>query len=555
MAMKQESSSSSDSSSEASISDEETTIGTTSAVQSESKPLTEVEREALLLDEYDEQSRLDHERQIRDEMEKTSSRPSRKSKSSSGQSNKRKEALSDLRRAKIAKLQGSNVVSRLEDEEEDGADDDQYQIRQRRKDLKLTSSNAHGEDSTSKQQEISDNDAEIDVSPPITCHQANFYLLRRRKFFEDHFFEPFFEELVKHNFARVKIGMHDSVPVYRMCQIKRLVELPKAYRFNGELTKQGLLLGFGKDTKPFRIDSISNRSITEEEFDFYAKKEEKLMTHLAAKKLRENNDRIIKSYRYTEEEISRSIQRRKKAGLGKVKLGVERVRLERDLKAAEHGGDQERSIDLTRQLNEIIRENTRREQKKSDSVVRMNEINRKNRKINQQRDLEARQLNQVEQKNMSAAEKLQYMRSKNDKMFLSEEALNKMLAEGKLIQQENGVITTSNKLQVVEVMPDDMHAKDSMVIVKADVQQEDEKEEVVKYFDKNTNLEIQTPLSHEDRSKVITRHYEADGTVFEYKPIDEIKKKQQPVLNATEKTRKGLSLKEYFKARHPPAAQ
>lgn len=486
-------------------------------------------------------------------MEKTSSRPSRKSKSSSGQSNKRKEALSDLRRAKIAKLQGSNVVSRLEDEEEEeGADDDQYQIRQRRKDLKLASSNS---ESITNRQEVSENDTEIDVSPPITCHQANFYLLRRRKFFEDHFFEPFFEELVKHNFARVKIGMHDSVPVYRMCQIKRLVELPKAYRFNGELTKQGLLLGFGKDFKPFRIDSISNRSITEEEFDFYEKKEEKLMTHLAAKKLREKNDMIIKSYRYTDKEISRSIQRRKKAGLGKVKLGVERVRLERDLKAAEHGGDQERSIDLTRQLNEIIRENTRREQKKSDSVVRLNEINRKNRRINQQRDLEARQLNQVEQKNMSAAERLQYMRSKNDKMFLSEEALNKMLAEGKLIQQENGVITTSNKLQIVEVMPDDMHAKESMMIVKADVQQQEEKEEVVKYFDKDTNMEIHMPMSHEDRSKVITRHYEADGTVFEYKPIDEIKKKQQPILSAADKTRKGLSLKEYFKARHPPAAQ
>ena len=59
------------------------------------------------------------------------------------------------------------------------------------------------------------------------------------------------------------------------------------------------------------------------------------------------------------------VDRKKGAGHVKIKLGVERVRLERELKAAEHDRNHEKAMRIKKQLNELMDEHERRQENKT----------------------------------------------------------------------------------------------------------------------------------------------------------------------------------------------
>lgn len=258
-------------------------------------------------------------------------------------------------------------------------------------------------------------------------------------------------------------------------------------------------------------------------------------------------------------DFNEMLDRKKSAGQVKVKLGVQRVRLERDLLAAEHAGELEKGLTIKAQLTEIEFENARRETKKRDEVTRLNEINMKNRLINQQRDMEAQRLNQVERDNMTTAERLQYTRSKSDKLYLSKSIIDGYLKDGKLVEREDGVITTANKRQVVEALPDNLHKsknaspeKEKRKTLEEKAFNELQPEKATKYFDENKN-EITGPISLDQKKTLTMQHFDKDGTVTTYMPVTALKPKQKPQGKANKRKRAGITLTDYYsKANVPP---
>ncbi|KAG6587201.1 RNA polymerase-associated protein RTF1 [Phytophthora cinnamomi] len=181
---------------------------------------------------------------------------------------------------------------------------------------------------------------------PVNWDQANHYLLKRRTFFEKHFFEPFFPQLVRGVYVRVPIEMVDGEMVYRFCEVVNVCKLARSYTFCGETTNTGIICAFGKSKREWKLNGVSGHS------------------------LREPSASGARSSRSPGHE------------------------------------ELEKAVVLEERLQKLLAKNEERKKHNSDDVLRINEINRRNREANIQQDLHAQELNDAMNQKMTCAERL-----------------------------------------------------------------------------------------------------------------------------------------------------
>lgn len=420
-------------------------------------------------------------------------------------------------------------------------------------------------------------DEEEELKPeenvPVNWNQANHYLLQKRTFFEKYFFEPYFDKLVRGVYVRIPISVVDGEMVYRFCEVLNVCKMSKAYNFMGESTHKGVICAFGKSRLEWKLNGVSTHSLKEREFLVWRatlnKERLHFPTHAEAKKLYREKQKMVTKHRYTEEEVNVMVSRKKEIGGSTVSLGVQRVRLERDLKAAQDMKNFEKAVKLEEKLQKLLAENEARQSRKTDDVLRINEINKRNREANQKQDLQAQLLNDASLEKMTSAERLQFVRANSKKMYLSKSILDRNLAEGKLIKLPDGRIMTLNKVHEVEALPDDLvtgiagvaKSKKGSNSLEIDIdklldKQRERKlkeslklEELLKEKDSKVEFIGAAPTNVQEIANSTIRIQDSDGTWMTLRPANEIVKEMQnkPVVSAeTKATRKGITVKEYF---------
>lgn len=480
--------------------------------------------------------------------------------------------LAEKRRKRQELQRGARGRSSRDDDDDDYSDDDASSRRRKKSVVEGTTKGAVAMvlDGGRVDEE---EEAKPEENVPVNWNQANHYLLRKRTFFEKYFFEPFFDKLVRGLYVRVPISVVDGEMVYRFCEIVNVCKMPKAYNFAGESTHKGVICSFGKSRLEWKLNGVSSHSLQEREFLVWRatlnKERLHFPTHGEAKKLSHEKQKMIANHRYTEEEVNLMVSRKREIGVPTVSLGVQRVRLERDLKAAQDMKNFEKAVKLEEKLQRLLAENEARQNRKSDDVLRINEINKRNREANQKQDLQAQELNDAVLEKMTSAERLQFVRANSKKMYLSKAILEKNLADGKLIKMPDGRIMTLNKVHEVEALPDDLVSgkfgvtKEKMggnsleidIDKLLDKQRERKMKESLKQLEKQKEEDAKVEIvgaaagNVQDFANSTIRIQDSDGTWMTLRPANEIVNKMQnkPVVSEeTKATRKGITVKEYF---------
>lgn len=486
--------------------------------------------------------------------------------------------LAEKRRKRHELQRGSRGRGRDDDDDDDySGDDDDDSSSRRKKSGRDGEAGGAGKVTLPLTLDGGRVDEEEELKPeenvPVNWNQANHYLLKKRTFFEKYFFEPYFDKLVRGVYVRIPISVVDGEMVYRFCEVVNVCKMAKSYNFMGESTNKGVICAFGKSRLEWKLNGVSTHSLKEREFLVWRatlnKERQHFPTHAEAKKLYRDKQKMISNHRYTEEEVNIMVSRKKEIGGSTVSLGVQRVRLERDLRAAQDMKNFEKAVKLEERLQKLLAENEARQSRKSDDVLRINEINKRNREANQKQDLQAQELNDAVLEKMTSAERLQFVRANSKKMYLSKDILDKNLADGKLIQLPDGRIMTLNKVHEVEALPDDLVAgkfgvtKDKKgsnsleidIDKLLDKQRERKVKESLKIAenrkDEDSKVEFvgAAPTNVQEIANSTIRIQDSDGSWMTLRPANEIVKQMQnkPVISEeTKATRKGITVKEYF---------
>ncbi|KAI9918925.1 hypothetical protein PsorP6_012050 [Peronosclerospora sorghi] len=578
--------------------------------------LTEVEKEKRLLEKYEAKEQRNKERELKKRLAASQGKaedgfseeelPSMRRGGRNKESDRRKEALHNLKANKSSDKSRSILSNRFgEDEssEEEGGSSrgrDLAEKRRRRQELQRGGSGrrrSHADDDDDYSEEATDDrkskksktadltvakvgdedEAAVAIRPeenvPVNWNQANHYLLKRRVFFEKNFFEPFFPQLVRGVYVRVPIEVVDGEMVYRFCEVVNVCKLSRSYNFCGESTNTGIICAFGKSKREWKLNGISGHSLREREFLLWRAAVNKdrihFPTHGEAKRLYSKKQKMITQHNYTEAQVDEMVRRKQAVGLSSVSLGVQRVRLERDLRAAQDMKNFEKALVLEERLQRLLAKNEERKNHNSDDVLRINEINRRNREANMQQDLHAQELNNAMNQKMTSAERLQFVRANQMTMYMSRDKLEKNLADGKLIKLKDGRVMTSNKLHVVEALPDDLLDKvkgvserkqtgdnmeidiDRLLAKQQERKQKDAERLAATRKEREGQVEFVgvAPTNVQEMVNATIRIKDDDGSWMTLRSAAEIMKEKQSksvVSDKVKASRKGITVKEYF---------
>jgi len=138
------------------------------------------------------------------------------------------------------------------DEDDDDDDDEDNHRRSRSPDDRMLDSREH--DSKRKR-----------MTPISTKDQLKSMILSRFRM-EKWCHSPFFADVAKGAFVRINIGQNNGEPVYRVCEIRDVVETGKIYNLGTTRTNKGLRLKHGTNERVFRLEYVSNNEISDVEF-------------------------------------------------------------------------------------------------------------------------------------------------------------------------------------------------------------------------------------------------------------------------------------------------
>uniref|UniRef100_A0A7S2RXE9 Plus3 domain-containing protein n=1 Tax=Mucochytrium quahogii TaxID=96639 RepID=A0A7S2RXE9_9STRA len=172
--------------------------------------------------------------------------------------------------------------------------------------------------------------------------------------------EPYFNECVG-GFVRLTIGSNPNDPTkrtYRVCEIVE-VEPSAEYDLEGKRVDVALVLKFGKSEKSWKLGSISNGPFQQDEFDFWARHVEEagkrayFPINRDVDKFAARIKKNVEEFTYTEQDIKKKIEKRKKRRKGVVNIAMEKTELERHLAYEKAQGNHERVEEIKERLLEI----------------------------------------------------------------------------------------------------------------------------------------------------------------------------------------------------------
>mmetsp|Transcript_3113 Transcript_3113/g.4266 ORF Transcript_3113/g.4266 Transcript_3113/m.4266 type:complete len:578 (+) Transcript_3113:442-2175(+) len=339
--------------------------------------LTELERERIIAERYQKRK----EQQEIEELKKTST----KSKSSPSQSQPRQSkrvqskhvALSDLRKKMQRARAGSKHSSSSSSSESESSfseSDDDYRRKKKSRERAVKSKDDSEEEFEIKE----DQERQSAEDERLTLEDVNALCLKRT-FLEQKCEESYFDRMVAGFFVRVGMTGTSDKRVYLLTQVVSVKELPKRYTLGSKKTNKYLTLGIGTSTKQFSMDVVSNSPVDAEEFSRWSKQMEKfklpIMTKQQAQEKMKELDRF-RNYVYTEQDINKMIEKRKKEKNLPMNLSAERARLLSLKVTAQESGNLEEVENLSKALELVEQKIKKQERKTPDKATLINQKNR-----------------------------------------------------------------------------------------------------------------------------------------------------------------------------------
>jgi len=281
--------------------------------------------------------------------------------------------------------------------EDDDDDDDDDRSRNRR--LRSRSP----DDGSSDNREL---ESRRKKSTPIhTRDQLKSMILSRFRM-EKWCHSPFFADVAKGAFVRINIGQNNGEPVYRVCEIRDVVETGKIYNLGSTRTNKGLRLKHANNERIFRLEYVSNNEISEIEFQRW--KEAMIKQGATLPTLNDMEDKIksidkFKQYKYNDKDITKMVEEKKRFRRAPVNYAMSKTELLSEIAIAKEENDVEREEDLKKKLGEMEERANALDRKRTENISIMAEINRRNRQ-NTQKNIESALIREAQEQRNKAAD-------------------------------------------------------------------------------------------------------------------------------------------------------
>jgi len=197
---------------------------------------------------------------------------------------------------------------------------------------------------------------------------------------------PFFAEVANGAFVRINIGQNNGEPVYRVCEIRDVVETGKIYNLGLTRTNKGLRLKHGNNERVFRLEYVSNNEISDGEFQRW--REAMIKQGISLPTLDDLDNKIkeiekCKHYVYNNNDITKIVQEKKRFRKAPINYAVTKNELLKEIEIAKDENDIEKESELRKQLNEMEEKASELDRKRSENISVMAQINRRNRESTQ----------------------------------------------------------------------------------------------------------------------------------------------------------------------------
>ncbi|XP_068682593.1 RNA polymerase-associated protein RTF1 homolog isoform X2 [Montipora foliosa] len=196
---------------------------------------------------------------------------------------------------------------------------------------------------------------------------------------------PFFGKIVSGCFVRVGIGSHESRPVYRVAEIRDVVETAKVYSLGTTKTNKGLQLKHGDQERVFRLEFVSNQRFTESEFSRWM---EECQSHGIPLPTLEEIDNKAKKfnearhYMYNEEDIDKIVAEKQKFRKTPFNYAQKKNHLMRSKEIAEQSGNVEEAEKIRGELEDLEEKASHLDKVRTKNLSAISYINERNRKRN-----------------------------------------------------------------------------------------------------------------------------------------------------------------------------
>jgi RNA polymerase-associated protein RTF1 len=179
----------------------------------------------------------------------------------------------------------------------------------------------------------------------------------KRDVIEKSIYRPSFNDVAHGCFVRVNLGRGRSdEPVYRMCQISKLLTGTKSYMIGKTSTNLKGLLAIGDSNRECNLDIVSNSAITKDEFEFWLSNCEKSkFKPLSCRFLTKKEQELQKFIKEPvgEDEMKAIIERKRASGNVTLNIAAEKAKILIELEEAKSLGNQSKVSVLESRLKEI----------------------------------------------------------------------------------------------------------------------------------------------------------------------------------------------------------
>ncbi|KAJ7371034.1 RNA polymerase-associated protein rtf1 [Desmophyllum pertusum] len=196
---------------------------------------------------------------------------------------------------------------------------------------------------------------------------------------------PFFGKIVAGCYVRVGIGSHDARPVYRVAEIRDVVETAKVYSLGTTKTNKGLKLKHGDQERVFRLEFVSNQRFTDTEFVRW--KEECHAHDIPLPTLDEVDNKAkqfneARHYMYNEDDVDKIVAEKQKFRKTPYNYAHKKNNLIRSKEIAEQKGNAEEAEKLRSELEDLEEKAQHLDKVRSKNLSAISYINERNRKRN-----------------------------------------------------------------------------------------------------------------------------------------------------------------------------
>ncbi|CAF3499645.1 unnamed protein product [Rotaria sp. Silwood1] len=198
---------------------------------------------------------------------------------------------------------------------------------------------------------------------------------------------PFFTDVVKGAFVRINIGQNNGKPVYRLCEIRDVVETGKVYNLGATRTNKGLRLKHGHNERVFRLEFVSNSEISDSEFKRWREASIKQNISLPTLEKVDNKRKEInkfKQYVFSNREITKIVEEKKRFRKAPINYAMTKQELLKEIDIARDENDIKKENELRKKLDEMEERASEIDRRRTANNSVLAQINRRNRKRTQQ---------------------------------------------------------------------------------------------------------------------------------------------------------------------------